>query len=234
MPYFIDIYYIVLVVPAVIFALMAQVLVSSRLSSYSKIPNSRNLTGREAASRMLYSFNISNVNIESIHGNFNDHYDPTANTIRLSDAVYSGASIASVCVACHEAGHAVQYATGYAPVGIKRALIPIARIGSNLALPIILIGLILPVQYDFVVNIGIILYTVCVFITVLTLPIEINASKRALAYITQNDLLGASEYKGAKKVLSAAALTYVAAMFSALMNLLRILLIAGNRRGGRD
>lgn len=234
MPFYIDIYYIVLVIPAAIFALIAQILVNSRLNSYSKIPNSRNLSGRDAAARMLYSFNVENVSIEAINGNFNDHYDPSANAIRLSNNVYSGTSIASVCVACHEAGHAVQYATGYAPVGLKRALIPIARIGSNLALPIILIGLVLPVQYDFVVNIGLLLYTVCVFLTVLTLPIEINASRRALAYITQNNLLDASEYKGAKKTLSAAALTYVAAMFSALMNLLRLLLIARGRRGGRD
>ncbi len=235
MPYYyhIDIYYIVLVIPALIFALAAQVLVKSRLSSYSKIFNSRGLTGQQAAMRMLHDFGISDVSIEHTGGSFTDHYDPTSKVIRLSDSVFAGASIASVCVACHEAGHAVQYATDYSPVGLKRALMPVAKLGSKLAMPMIIIGFLLPVKYDFLVNTGILLYAVCVFMTVVTLPIEFNASRRALSYISRTGLLESSEYTGAKKVLTAAALTYVASMFSALMNLLRLILIANGRRGGR-
>lgn len=235
MPYYyhIDIYYIIFVIPALILALIAQVLVKSRLKSYSKIFNSRGLTGQQAAMRMLHDFGINNVNIEHTSGSFSDHYDPTNNVIRLSDSVFSGTSIASVCVACHEAGHAVQYATGYAPVGLKKALIPVAKLGSRLSVPLVIIGFLLPVRYSFVVNMGILLYAICVLMTVVTLPIEFNASHRALAYISQTGLLESTEYKGAKKVLTAAALTYVASMFSALMNLLRLILIANGRRGGR-
>lgn len=237
MPYYyygIDIYYIVLIIPALIFALIAQIMVKNRLNSYSRIANSRRMTGEQAAQRMLSQFGITDIAVVCINGDFNDHFDPTANVIRLSTSVYSGTSIASVCVACHEAGHAVQYATSYSPVSLKRVLMPIARIGSVLAIPLILIGFLLPVQYDIVVRIGIILYASCFAMTVITLPIEFNASKRALAYIGQYGLLDTSELKGAKKVLTAAAMTYVASMFSALMNLLRLILIASGRRGGRD
>lgn len=179
---------------------------------------------------MLASHGITNVRIEHVSGRLTDHFDPRTNTIRLSDAVYNSATIAAVGVAAHEAGHAVQHAVGYVPNKIRSAIVPAVNIGSKLSWIVILIGLFLPVQYEIVLYIGIALFSLTVVFSLVTLPVEFNASRRALQIIKSTNMLSAQdEYSGAKAVLSAAAMTYVAAAFSSIMSLLRLLVIAAGR-----
>lgn len=217
--------------PALILSLYAQIKVSSTFAKYSKIKNSNGLTGSEAAYKVLAQNGVTNVAVEHISGSLNDHFDPQTNIIRLSDSVYSSNSVAAVGVAAHEAGHAVQYANNYAPMKFRRVLVPITNIGSTLSIPLIFIGLLLPIQYDFIVNIGIALFSFAVLFQLVTLPVEFDASRRAIATLEQSGTLYDEELIGAKKVLSAAAMTYLAATFSAVMSLFRLILIAGNRRG---
>lgn len=228
--YYFDITYLIFIVPAIIISFIASARVNSAFDKYSKIGNRRAITGAQAAYNLLASHGITNVRIEHVSGKLTDHYDPRTNTIRLSDAVYSCTTIAAVGVACHEAGHAVQHAVGYVPNKIRSAIVPVVNIGSKLSWIVILVGLFLPVQYDFVLYIGIALFSLTVVFSLVTLPVEFNASRRALQTIKSTNMLSTDdEYSGAKSVLSAAAMTYVASAFSSIMSLLRLLVIAAGR-----
>ena len=193
----------------------------------------RGITGAQAAERVLRSNGVSGVRIERVNGNLTDHYDPRTNVIRLSDSVYGNTSTAAIGVACHEAGHAVQYAQSYAPIKFRAAIIPITNIGSKLAMPLILIGLLFAVfenlSYTFV-YLGIACFGLSLVFQLVTLPVEFNASRRALAAIETGELLTEEEQKGARNTLRAAAMTYVAATAVALAQLLRLILIFGRRR----
>ena len=187
------------------------------------------MTGAQAAQYVLNQYGVTGVRIEPTSGSLTDHFDPRTNVIRLSESVYNVASVAAVGVACHEAGHAVQHATGYVPNKIRGAIVPAARIGSNLGWILFLIGLFLPTQYSFVLWLGIIFFSLSVLFTVVTLPVEFDASRRALKCIRDTNLLATDEYEGTKKVLQAAAMTYVAAAATALLQLLRLIIIANRR-----
>lgn len=228
--YYFDWTYLVFVVPAAIISLIASARVNSAFNKYSKIRNRRGITGAQAAYNVLAAHGITNVTIEHVSGKLTDHFDPRTNTIRLSDAVYNASTIAAVGVAAHEAGHAVQHAVGYTPNKIRSAIVPVVNIGSKLSWIVILLGLVLPVQYEAVLYIGIALFSLTVLFALVTLPVEFNASRRALQTIRSSNMLSAEdEYSGAKSVLTAAAMTYVASAFSSIMNLLRLLVIAGRR-----
>ncbi len=222
---------ILIVLPAFIFALVAQLMVSSTYNKYSKLPTAHRISGAMAARRILEANGIYDVRIEHISGQLTDHYDPKAKVIRLSDAVHDSMSAAAVGVAAHEAGHAVQYAKGYAPMKLRAAIIPVSRIGSMLAMPLFFIGLIFASEYLMLG--GIILYATVALFQLATLPVEFNASARALRAIDAAGILTDSERSGAKKVLTAAAMTYVAALATSLLTLLRLLLIAGGGRRRR-
>ena len=224
-----DLTQILLIAIPFILCLAAQGLVKSRYSRYSKVLNRRNLTGAQAAFELLRSQGITNVRIEQVAGNLTDHYDPKTNTIRLSQGVYNSTSIAAVGIACHEAGHACQYQTNYFPMKIRAIVIPVANIGSTIGLPLCILGIIFS-SFSFLFYIGIILYSAVFVFQLVTLPVEFNASSRALNSIKQIGLLDDEEYVGAKKVLSAAAMTYVASMSSSLLTIIRLLLIGGRRR----
>ena len=227
--YGIDWTYIVFMLPCLILSLICQVKVNSNFSKYSNVKNMRGMTGAQAAEYVLNHYGVHGVRIEQVSGNLTDHFDPRTNVIRLSQDVYNVASVAAVGVACHEAGHAVQHATGYVPNKIRGAIVPAARIGSNLGWILFLIGLFLPTQYSFVLWLGIIFFSLSVLFTVVTLPVEFDASRRALKCIRDTNLLATDEYEGTKKVLQAAAMTYVAAAATALLQLLRLIIIANRR-----
>lgn len=226
--YGIDITYIILVLPAVIFALIMQSRVNSVYKKYSVVNLSNSMSGAEVARRVLYAFGISNVRIERVSGNLTDHYDPKTNTIRLSDTVYDSRSVAAAGVAAHECGHAMQYASGYGPIKIRSAIIPICNIGSTLSTPLILIGFFLAWQP--LVNIGILFFALATVFQLVTLPVEFNASRRAIAVLEDTGIVTRDEKSSAKKVLGAAAMTYVAALAVSLVQLLRLIIIFG---GGR-
>lgn len=225
--------YFIFMLPALILTLWAQTSVKSTFSKYSNVRNARGLTGANAAATVLRDNGITNVCLEHVRGNMTDHFDPKAGVIRLSDSVYDVASVAAVGVAAHEAGHAVQHAVGYGPIKLRSAIVPAAQIGSQLAMPMIVIGMLLPVQFDFIVTAGILLYSLAVLFQVVTLPVEFNASSRALAAIETSGMLSQEELAGAKKVLRAAAMTYLASAFTAILSLLRLLLIFGRNRNDR-
>ncbi|MBO5954318.1 MAG: zinc metallopeptidase [Oscillospiraceae bacterium] len=230
---FFDWTYLVLVLPCVLLSLWASSSVNSTFKRYSNQHSRRGITGAEAAQRVLRANGITNVAIERVSGNLTDHYDPRTNVIRLSDSVHSSTSTAAIGVACHEAGHAVQYAQSYAPIKLRAAIIPVTNLGSRLAMPLILLGLLLAafenMSYTFV-YLGIACFGLSLVFQLITLPVEFNASRRAIAAIAQGELLTDEELKGAKKTLSAAAMTYVAATAVALAQVLRLLLIFGGRR----
>lgn len=225
-----DRYYLVLIIPAMIIAVLAQINVKSTFAKYSSKMSSRGLTGFDVARRILDSNGLGHIRIEQVAGNLTDHYDPKANVIRLSSSVYAQSSVAAIGVAAHEAGHAVQYSVSYAPIKIRAALIPVTQIGSSLALPIAFVGIFMGM--DIFVNIGIVLFSAVVLFQLITLPVEFNASSRAIKTIEEHAILDISEIGGAKKVLGAAALTYVAALISSLASLLRLILLA--RRNDRN
>lgn len=233
--YYFDWTYVVLVIPCIILSLIASARVNSTFKRYSTQYSYRHLTGAEAAQRVLNSNGIRNVRIERISGKLTDHYDPTANVIRLSDSVYDNTSTAAIGVACHEAGHAVQYAQGYAPIKLRAAIIPVTNFGSKLAMPLILIGLLLSALGStsyILVYLGIACFGLSLIFQLITLPVEFDASRRAMIAIEQGGLLTEEEQRGARKTLQAAAMTYVAATAVALAQLLRLLIIfgGGNRR----
>lgn len=222
-----DYTYIIYVLPALIFAMWAQYNVQSTFKKYSKVASERGMTGYDAARRILDANGLHHVRIEQVAGDLTDHYDPKANVIRLSDTVHSVSSVAAVGVAAHEAGHAVQYAEGYSPIKIRTAIIPITRIGSNLAFPLVLLGLLF--SAPLLAGIGVILFGAAVLFQLVTLPVEFNASSRAIAALSNSGM--SDEAVGdAKKVLRAAAMTYVAALATAIGNFLRLLTIANRSR----
>lgn len=220
--------YLVLVVPCIILALWAQHNVNSTFTKYSAVYSRRGITGAQAASIVLRRNGITNVRIEEIPGKLTDHYEPGANMIRLSNSVYHSTSVASIGVACHEAGHAVQYAKGYSPIRVRAAIIPLTRAGSALSLPLLLLGIILNSQN--LAIFGIALFGLSTLFQLITLPVEINASRRALAAIQDAGILYGDEYPMARKTLTAAALTYVAALAVSLAQLLRLIILFGGRR----
>ena len=224
---FLDSYYLIFVLPAMILAFWAQHKVNSTYQKFSKVTNHRGITGAEVAVKILNLYGVYNVRVEHIAGTLTDHFDPRTNVIRLSDGVYSGTSVAALGVAAHETGHALQHAKGYAPIKLRNAIVPVASLGSNLAVPLAILGLILAMPV--LVDAGIILFTAVVAFQFVTLPVEFNASRRAISVLDSQGILYGEELKGAKKVLSAAALTYVAAAAVALGNLLRLLALRGRR-----
>ena len=229
--YGIDIYYILLVIPAFILSLWAQIRVKGTYKKMSAVRNSRNLTGAQAAARVLYEHGITDVTIEHVGGELTDHFDPRTNVIRLSDGVFDSTSVAAVGIACHEAGHAVQYAKGYAPIRIRNSILPVCNIGSRFGIPLAILGLFIwGTVGRYLFWAGILLYSLVALFQLVTLPVEFDASHRALAAIDSTGMLSGDEYKGAKKVLTAAALTYVAALAVSLANLLRLILRNMNRR----
>ncbi len=234
---FYDYWYIILVLPCVLLSLWASFNVKSTFKKYSKQLSSRRITGAEAAQRVLSANGVYNVQIQQISGDLSDHFDPKTNVIRLSDDVYNSTSTAAIGVACHEAGHAVQYAQNYAPMQLRAAIIPITNIGSMLAMPLILLGLLLEIFLGIgsdatmmFVYLGIACFSLSLVFQLVTLPVEFNASRRAMRAIADTNLLTPDEQTGARKTLTAAALTYVAATAVALAQVLRLLLIFGGRR----
>lgn len=232
MPYYgfygIDIYYIVLILPCIVLAAWAQMRVKSTFNKFSRVRNMRGITGAQAAEAVLRQNGVSDVRIERVAGNLTDHYDPRTNVIRLSESVYDSTSVASVGVAAHEAGHAVQYAVHYAPIHLRAAIVPVTQIGSFAAWPLLLLGLFL--NRGILIDIGIWAFALSTIFQLITLPVELNASNRALAAIEQGGLLTSEEYPMAKQTLSAAAMTYVAALAASLAQLLRLILLFGGRR----
>lgn len=228
-----DMTYVVLVLPCLILSMVASSRVKSTFNKYSKQISQRRITGAEAAQRVLSANGVRNVRIERVHGELTDHYDPKANVIRLSGAVYDNPSTAAIGVACHEAGHAVQYAQSYAPIKLRAAVIPITNFGSKLAMPLILLGILLnflgEISYAFI-YLGIACFGLSLVFQLITLPVEFNASRRAMVAIEENEILTRDELKGARKTLSAAAMTYVAATAVALAQLLRLIMLFGRRR----
>ncbi|MBQ8254785.1 MAG: zinc metallopeptidase [Clostridia bacterium] len=225
---FIDWPYIVLVVPMLIISMWAQIKVNSTYKKYSKVYSRAGMTAEVAVRKILDSNGLFNVGITRVPGELTDHYDPRSNTIALSDSVYGSTSVAAIGVAAHEAGHAIQHAVGYGPIKLRTALVPVTNFGSRLAMPLFIIGLLLanqPLAYA-----GIILFSLTVVFQLVTLPTEFNASRRAVKALGGYGYMNDEELKGTKKVLSAAAMTYLAALFVALASLLRLIIIAG---GGR-
>lgn len=213
---------------SIAFSLIAQGLVQLYFKKYSKVLNSRGITGADAARAILDRNGLSNVRIERVSGTLTDHYDPTANVIRLSDGVYDSSTVAAVGVAAHEAGHAVQYGVGYAPIKLRSAIIPVTQIGAKLTTPLVLLGIMF--SLNSLIDLGIIVFCAVVIFQAVTLPVEFNASGRALTILRDSYILEGDELNGARKVLIAAALTYVAALVSALISLLRLLALRSRRR----
>lgn len=237
--YYFDWSYLVLVVPALLFSLWASARVNSTFKKYSAMRNARGMTGAEAARAVLRANGVTDVRIEYVSGNLTDHYDPKNKVIRLSQDVYDAATPAAVGVAAHEAGHAAQYAANYLPIRIRAAIIPATNIGSKLSVPLIILGLLLPGLrifapytefFNLIAWIGVACYSLCVLFQLVTLPTEFNASRRAVTAIERCGLLLPEEQQGAKKVLKAAALTYVAALSASLAQLLRLIIIVGGRQ----
>lgn len=230
---YIDYYYLVLILPAMLFAFWASARVNSTFKKYSNQRSVRGFTGRDAAEAVLRQNGITDVRIESVAGNLTDHYDPRTKVIRLSDSVYNSTSAAAIGVAAHEAGHAAQHNQEYIPLKLRNAIIPVTNIGSKLAMPLLILGLFLAYygeKYLVIAYIGVACFSLSALFQLLTLPTEFNASKRALEAIEAGGILTSDEVPGAKKVLGAAALTYVAALAVSLMQLLRLLIIVSNRR----
>ncbi|MDR2589081.1 MAG: zinc metallopeptidase [Spirochaetales bacterium] len=223
-----DSYYLALVVPALLLSLFAQFLVSSAFSTYSKARSSRGISGRETAALLLRQNGIQDVRIEETEGSLTDHYDPSSKTLRLSRSVYASPSIAAIGVAAHETGHAIQHARGYGPLVLRSALVPAANLGSSAGPILAVLGI--AAANEFLVTLGIILFSAAVLFYFITLPVEFDASRRAVALLKDNAVLSGGELAGVKKVLTAAALTYVASALTAVANLLRLILLSRNRR----
>ncbi|HWQ50494.1 MAG TPA: zinc metallopeptidase [Terriglobales bacterium] len=229
MPYFyFDYTYFILVVPAILFSLWAQARVQSTYAKYSKVHARSAVTGQGAAGSILRENGMADVRIGHVRGKLTDHYDPRTNVVNLSDTVYDSTSIAAIGVAAHETGHALQYAENYLPARLRMTMVPVTRFGANLSMPLILIGFFM--QRQPLIDIGLILYSLMFLFQLVTLPVEFNASSRALAAIEAGGILTEGELAGTRKVLNAAALTYVAAMLTSLMSLLRLLILFGGRR----
>ena len=225
--FYFDSYYLILVLPAIIISLIAQAKVSSTYKKYSQVMSREAKTSTEVARAILDANGLYAVKVEAVSGTLSDHYDPRANVIRLSDSVRSDVSVASIGVAAHEVGHAIQHAQGYAPIKVRNAILPVANIGSHLSIPLIIAGIILSVEP--LVTVGILAFAAVLLFQLVTLPVEFNASTRALKTLEDRGILYGDELIGAKKVLSAAAMTYVAAALTSLMQLIRLILISRDR-----
>lgn len=221
----------ILVLVGVVLCLIASARVKTTFNKYSKIRNMRGMTGAEAAEQVLRGAGIFDVKVEHIAGNLTDHYDPRSKVLRLSDSVYGSTSVAAVGVAAHECGHAIQHARGYAPLKFRSTLVPIANFGSQIAWPLVLVGLLINSEASWIlIQIGIIAFSLAVLFQIVTLPVEFNASNRAIRILADTGMMQGDEIRSAKKVLSAAALTYVASAASAILQLLRLVLLTGGRR----
>lgn len=219
-------YYLVII--AMLLSVFASIGVKSTFAKYEKMKTARGITGAEAARKVLDMNGLQNVRVERVSGELTDHFDPRSNVIRLSDSTYSNTSVAAVGVAAHEAGHAVQYAVGYAPIKIRNAIVPVVNIGSSLAMPLFIFGLVL--NFLNLAYLGVFLFSFALVFQLITLPVELNASARAIKILDSSMILYENEVKPAKKVLKAAAMTYVAAVAATALQLLRLLLILNNRR----
>ena len=218
-----------LVLVAAIFSIWASARVNSTYNKYAKVRSMQGLTGAEAAQRILYYAGLTNIRVERVNGNLTDHYDPKSKVLRLSESTYGSASVAAIGVAAHECGHAIQDQEGYVPLRLRSTLVPAANLGSRLGIPIIILGVILGSNY-LLVQIGIWVFSLAVLFQLVTLPVEFNASNRAVRILDSRGILGQEELGMCKKVLSAAAMTYVAAAASSIMQLLRLILLFGGRR----
>lgn len=217
-----------LVLIGVVICLMASAKMNSTFNRYSRVRSASGMTGRDAAQRILQSAGIYDVRVEHVAGNLSDHYDPRSKVLRLSDATYNSTSVAAIGVAAHECGHAMQHAHGYAPLKLRSILVPVASFGSNIAWPLILIGLF--IGGSSLLNLGILAFSMAVIFQLVTLPVEFNASRRAMQVLGSTGILYGDELHATRKVLSAAALTYVASAASAILQLLRLVLLFGGRR----
>jgi Zn-dependent membrane protease YugP len=226
--FYMDQYYIVLVVPALIISMLAQFLVKSTFNKYSKIGSSKNMTGAEVARFLLKANGIIDVQVMQVKGNLTDHYDPRNKVLRLSDSTYGSTSVAAIGVAAHETGHAIQHDVKYGPLALRSSLVPVANIGSSAGPYIAVLGLFLGMSV--IINIGLLMFAAAILFYLITLPVEFNASSRAIATLDSSALLVGNELKSAKKVLNAAAMTYVASALVAVASFIRLLLIAGQRK----
>jgi hypothetical protein len=216
-----------LLIPALILAVYAQAKVQNAFRKYSQIPGSSGLTGAEVASKLLHRYQLHDVTVETTPGNLSDHYDPQKKVLRLSEQVYGSTSIAALGIAAHETGHAIQHAKGYKALALRSAIVPVANIGSQLAFPLFFLGFIFGGRT--LMDAGIVLFSLAVIFQLITLPVEFNASSRAVTMLHENALIGQGEVAATRSVLSAAALTYVAATAMAVLQLLRLLLLRGSR-----
>ncbi|MEG0614340.1 MAG: zinc metallopeptidase [Oscillospiraceae bacterium] len=216
-----------IIIPALIFAFYAQMKVKSTFDKYSAVYNRRGLRAEDAARQILDENGLTNVRIERVSGNLTDHYDPRTNVVALSNSVYGSTSVSAIGVAAHEVGHAIQHAEGYTPIVIRNAILPVVNIGSNLAVPLVIAGFIFSFQP--LVTFGIFLYAGIVLFQAITLPVELNASSRAIKTLENYNMLDVDELKNSRSVLTAAAMTYVAALLSALLSLLRLIFISRRR-----
>lgn len=229
-PMFYDPTYI-LVMIGVVICLLASAKMNSTFSKYSRVRSHSGMTGKEAAEALLHREGIYDVRVEYVAGNLTDHYDPRSKVLRLSDATYQQTSVAAIGVAAHECGHAIQHARGYAPLSIRSALVPVANFGSSIAWPLIIIGLIMNSQTSqLFLNLGVIAFSMAVLFQIVTLPVEFNASRRALKILGNTGMLYPDEVRETRKVLTAAALTYIAGAASAILQLLRLIMISNSRR----
>ena len=229
-PMFYDPTYI-LVMIGVVICLLASAKMNSTFSKYSRVRSHSGMTGKEAAEALLHREGIYDVRVEYVAGNLTDHYDPRSKVLRLSDATYQQTSVAAIGVAAHECGHAIQHARGYAPLSIRSALVPVANFGSLIAWPLIIIGLIMNSQTSqLFLNLGVIAFSMAVLFQIVTLPVELNASRRALKILGNTGMLYPDEVRETRKVLTAAALTYIAGAASAILQLLRLIMISNSRR----
>ena len=219
-------YYLVII--AMLLSVFASIGVKSTFAKYEKMKTARGITGAEAARKVLDMNGLQNVRVERVSGELTDHFDPRSNVIRLSDSTYSNTSVAAVGVAAHEAGHAVQYAVGYTPIKVRNAIVPVVNIGSSLAMPLFILGLVL--NFLNLAYLGVFMFSFALVFQLITLPVELNASARAIKILDSSMILYENEVKPAKKVLKAAAMTYVAAVAATALQLLRLLLILNNRR----
>ncbi|MFY9174198.1 MAG: zinc metallopeptidase [Peptococcia bacterium] len=231
-PYFYFDPTMIILLPGILLALYAQYKVKSTYFHYTRVTASSGVSGAEVARKILNSQGLDDTKVEMIRGELSDHYDPRTNTVRLSPAVYQGNSLSSLGIAAHETGHAVQHATGYLPLGIRNSLVPIVNFSSHLAFPLFFIGLLF--SFPGLLRVGIYLFAAVVLFQLITLPVEFNASSRALAMLQNQGFLESSEVKGTRAVLSSAAWTYVAAALVGLLNLLRLLVLSGAFRRRND
>lgn len=218
----------ILIVIGMVLSMLASSRVKTTFAKYQRVRSMSGMTGAEAAQRILRQSGIYDVRVERVSGSLTDHYDPRSKVLRLSDSVYGSSSVAAVGVAAHECGHAVQHEKGYVPLSIRSALVPVANFGANLAWPVFLMGLIFSIGP--LLDIGILLFLAAVLFQLVTLPVEFNASSRALRLLESNGILYGEEIRDTRKVLSAAALTYVASLAASVLQLLRLIILAGGRR----